>query len=62
MSSPLYSFILLRWIQGVYSAEKVQSFVPAAITQEECDTILATPQGSWDAIAPGVTEAAETNE
>lgn len=52
MSSPLYAFILSMWIQGKYTAAKVQSFVPAAITQEECDAILATPQGGLDAVTP----------
>ena len=45
MASPLYGFILSMWIQGRFTAEKVQSYVPKYITQEECDVILATPQG-----------------
>lgn len=40
----MYGFILNMWIMSRISAEKVQSYVPKYITQEECDMILATPQ------------------
>lgn len=40
----MYGFILNMWIMGRISAEKVQSYVPKYITQEEADMILATPQ------------------
>lgn len=50
MPSSLYNFILSMWVQGRCTAEKVQSYVPAYITQEECDTILATPYGWLNAV------------
>ena len=40
----MYQFILNQWILGKIDAEKVQSFVPKWITQEQADTIIATPQ------------------
>lgn len=62
MASPFYSFILSMWIQGRFTAEKVQSYVPKYITQAECDTILATPQGGLDAVEPSEQpEAAESS-
>lgn len=60
MASPFYNFILSMWIQGRFTAEKVQSYVPAYITQEECDAILATPQGGLDAAEQ--SEEASANE
>ena len=45
MASAFYNFILSMWVQGRFTAAKVQSYVPTYITQEECDIILATPQG-----------------
>lgn len=50
MASPLYNFILSMWIQGRYTAAKVQSYVPTYITQAECDAILATPQGGLNSV------------
>lgn len=41
----MYQFILNMWIMSKISAAKVQSYVPRYITQQECDMILATPQG-----------------
>jgi len=46
MASAIYGFVLNMWIMQKISAEKVQSYVPKGITQEECDMILATPQGN----------------
>jgi hypothetical protein len=40
----MYGFILNMWIMKKVTAEKVQSYVPKYISQEECDMILATPQ------------------
>lgn len=41
----MYGFILNMWIMKRINEEKVQSYVPKYIAQEECDMILATPQG-----------------
>lgn len=41
----MYPFILNMWIMQKIDAEKVQSYEPKFITQEEVDMILATPQG-----------------
>jgi hypothetical protein len=38
------AFILRMWIANRIDAGKVQSYVPKYITQDECDTIIATPQ------------------
>jgi hypothetical protein len=40
----MYQFILNQWILGKIDAEKVQSYVPKWITQEQAETILATQQ------------------
>lgn len=40
----MYGFIQNMWVLGKIDAAKVQSYVPKYITQEEADTILATPQ------------------
>jgi hypothetical protein len=48
----MYGFILNMWIMRKLTAQKVQSYVPFYITQEECDMILATPQNPL----PTVTE------
>jgi len=40
----MYQFILNQWILGKIDADKVQSYVPKWITQEQAETILATPQ------------------
>lgn len=45
MSSALYNYILGQWKMEKVTAEWVQARVPKFIIQEECDTILATPQG-----------------
>jgi hypothetical protein len=42
--SGMYGFIYNMWVLGKIDASKVQSYVPKFITQEEADTILATPQ------------------
>ena len=46
MASQIYGFVLNMWIMQKISAEKVQSYVPKGITQDEADMILATPQGN----------------
>ncbi len=43
----MYGFILNMWVMKKVTAEKVQSYVPKYITQEECDMILATPQTGY---------------
>lgn len=40
----MYQFILNQWILGKIDADKVRSYVPKWITQEQAETILATPQ------------------
>lgn len=40
----MYSFILNQWILRKIDAEKVQSYVPKWINQEQADTIIAAPQ------------------
>lgn len=40
----MYGFILNMWIMKRITAQKVQTYVPYYITQQECDMILATPQ------------------
>lgn len=40
----MYSFILNQWVMRKIDAAKVQSYVPKYITQEQANTILATPQ------------------
>jgi len=40
----MYNYILGQWVMRAVTAEWVQSKVPTRITQEQCDTILATPQ------------------
>ena len=47
----MYQFILNMWIMRKIDEAKVQSYVPRFITKEECDMILATPQGGLDAAA-----------
>jgi len=42
----MYQFILNLWIMYKVDETYVQSKVPLRITQEECDMILATPQGT----------------
>lgn len=46
MASAIYGFVLNMWIMQKISAEKVQSYVPKGITQEEANMILVTPQGN----------------
>ena len=41
-------FILDQWIMDKIDTKKVRSYVPRWITQEQADTILATPQVSVD--------------
>jgi hypothetical protein len=40
----MYTFILKQWIARKVDSVKVQSYVPRYITQDECDSILLTPQ------------------
>lgn len=40
----MYQFILNQWILGKIDADKVQSYVPKWITQEQAETILAHPR------------------
>lgn len=40
----MYGFILNMWVMGRVTEQKVRSYVPMFITQEECNMILATPQ------------------
>lgn len=40
----MYQFILNQWVLGKIDAEKVQSYVPKWITQEQAETIISTPQ------------------
>jgi hypothetical protein len=42
--SPMYGFINNMWIMHRIDTAKVQTYVPKFITQEEADTIIATPQ------------------
>ena len=40
----MFEFIRLQWVMRKVSAEWVQAQVPRWITQEQANTILATPQ------------------
>lgn len=40
----MYGFILNMWVMRRVTEQKVRSYVPIFITQEECNMILATPQ------------------
>jgi hypothetical protein len=40
----MYNFILNMWVMRRIDAQKVQSYVPKYISQNEADMILATPQ------------------
>lgn len=40
----MYGFILNMWLMGRITEQKVRSYVPMFINQEECDMILVTPQ------------------
>jgi hypothetical protein len=40
----MYNFIKGQWIMGKITEEKVLSYVPRYITQEQAEEILATPQ------------------
>ena len=40
----MYGFILNMWVMRRIDQQKVLSYVPTFITQEEADMILATPQ------------------
>lgn len=40
----MYGFILNMWVMGRVTEQKVRSYVPTFITQQECNMILATPQ------------------
>ena len=45
MANSYYAFFLNMWIMKKITAEKLQTKVPTYLTQDECDMILATPQG-----------------
>lgn len=38
------TFVLYQYILGKITAEKVQSYVPRFITQEQADLIILTPK------------------
>ena len=40
----MYNFILNMWVMRRIDQQKVLSYVPTFITQEEANMILATPQ------------------
>ena len=40
----MYSFILSMWKQGKIDEEKVKSYCPKFITEEQVESILTTPQ------------------
>ncbi len=40
----MYGFILNMWIMKKISKDKVRSYVPFYITEQEADMIIATPQ------------------
>ena len=40
----MYAFILNMWIMKRIDENKVRSYVPLYINEEECGMILATPQ------------------
>ena len=42
--SVFYPFLLNMWVTKQITEVKLRSYVPTFISQEECDTILATPQ------------------
>lgn len=42
----MYGFILNMFVLGKISEEKVQSYAPKFITQEEADMIVVTPLAS----------------
>ena len=39
----MYEFLRIQYINKKITAEKLQTFVPKWITQEQCDEILAIP-------------------
>jgi len=41
MPEPFFSYIKSRYESGAMTAEKVRLYVPARITQEEADQIIA---------------------
>jgi len=46
-----YNFLLSMWVAKSITAEKLQTYVPKYITQEQCNLILATPQMTDEQIA-----------
>lgn len=40
----MYAFLLNMYVTRRVSKEKIQSYVPKFITQEQCDMIIVTPQ------------------
>lgn len=42
----MYDFILNQWILGEFDAIRVNKCVPKWISQEQANTIIATPQVS----------------
>lgn len=51
MRSPVYGFLLNMWIMGKVDEEKLFTYVPKFITQEEYEMIIVTPQGDGDYIS-----------
>ena len=45
MSATYYAFFLNMWLLRKITAEQLQTKVPKYLTQDECDMIIATPQG-----------------
>ena len=39
-----YNFILSMWVAGTINEEKVRAYEPKFITNEQAETILATPR------------------
>ena len=42
--NPFYNFLLDMWVTRQITEAKLRSYSPFYLTQEELDTILATPQ------------------
>ena len=40
----MFPFLSLMWVSGKITEEKLQSYVPKFIAQEEKDLIVVTPQ------------------
>lgn len=40
----MFTFLSLQWVMGKVTAEKLATYVPRFITQEEYEMIIVTPQ------------------